>query len=99
MPLPYKSDDEFTKKRYGHLRSQEDSLKRWEQACRIKWRALALTIKAKLEAVETGITTFESEFLSYTVLPNGKTVAEEILPKLDLINKSGAMPKLLPGMN
>ena len=31
-------------------------LKHWEQACRQKWRALALVIKAKLEAVAAGAT-------------------------------------------
>ena len=35
----------------------------WEQACRQRWRALLLIIRAKLEAVESGITTLESEFL------------------------------------
>jgi hypothetical protein len=50
----------------------------WEQACRQRWRALALVVKAKLEAVQSGIATFEDEFLAYTMLPerrDGQPVA------------------------
>ena len=97
LPLPSKKDEEFTRKRNGHLRHQMDSLKRWEQACRQRWRALALTIKAKLEAVETGITTFENEFLANIVTPNGQTIGEWVVPQLEVLKDK--MPKLLPGMN
>jgi hypothetical protein len=41
-----------------------------------------LSIKAKLEAVETGIESFEIAFMPYVVLPDGKTVAEHVLPAL-----------------
>src|SRR5689334_11205038 len=54
----------------------------WEQAQRQRWRALLLVIKAKLEAIEAGITDFESEFLAATLLPGaqGKTIGEWIHP-------------------
>ena len=48
----------------------------WEQACRQRWRALLLIIRAKLEAVESGITTLESEFLANVMLPGGGTVRD-----------------------
>ena len=35
-----------------------------DQACRQRWRALLLVIKAKLEAVTAGISTVETEFLA-----------------------------------
>ncbi|WP_026532527.1 hypothetical protein [Arthrobacter sp. H41] len=47
-----------------------------EKAARRRWHTLALLVKAKLEAVNADIVTFEEEFLAYTVLPNGRTVFE-----------------------
>ncbi|WP_198651245.1 hypothetical protein [Salinicola sp. CPA57] len=67
----------------------------WEQACRQRWRALALVIKAKLEAVESGITMFEEEFLAHIVLPNGGTVGGWMLPQIKKSYDSGSMPPLL----
>lgn len=43
---------------------------------RRRWRALLLVLKAKLEAVDSGITTFEQEFYAHTLLPGGMTVFE-----------------------
>ena len=63
-----------------HRREPDVAAKLWEQACRQKWRALALVIKAKLEAVDAGITTVEDEFLAHTVLPGGETVGERTAP-------------------
>jgi hypothetical protein len=57
-------------------------LEAWEQACRSRWRALLLCIKAKLEACAVGITTFDSEFLAHIVTGDGRTVAERIVPQL-----------------
>lgn len=65
---------------------------------RQRWRALALAIKAKLEAVETGIATFEEEFLNYIVLPDGVTVGEFIRPQIETAYATGTMPKMLPGI-
>ncbi len=68
----------------------------WEKACRQRWRALALVIKAKLEAVETGITVFEDEFMAHIVLPDGQTVGEYIRPQIAAAYQSGSMPQLMP---
>lgn len=46
------------------------------------WRCLALAIKAKLEVVESGIATFEDEFLAHVVLPDGSTVGDRIKPEI-----------------
>ena len=40
-----------------------------EQERRRLWRALLLNIKAKLEAVESGISVFDEEFMAHIVLP------------------------------
>ena len=66
-----------------------------EQENRRRWRALNLVIKAKLEAVASGISTMEMEFLAFTVLPDGKTVGDWMHPQLEQIQASGKMPRLL----
>lgn len=65
---------------------------------RRRWRALALAIKAKLEVVETGIATFEEEFLAHIVLPDNTTVGEFLVPQIAQSYNSGTMPSLLPGV-
>jgi len=47
-----------------------------EQPRRSKWRSLLLLVKAKLEAVDAKITTFEEAFLGDIVMPDGRTVYE-----------------------
>jgi hypothetical protein len=70
-----------------------------EKATRQRWRALLLIVKAKLEAVETGVTTFEQEFLAHVLLPDGRTFGEWAGPELDQAYTSGSMPpSLLPGV-
>jgi hypothetical protein len=46
------------------------------QPARSKWRSLLLLVKAKLEAVDAKITTFEEAFLGDIVMPDGRTVWE-----------------------
>jgi len=77
-------------------RNRDNQHKAWDQACRQRWRALALVVKAKLEAVESGITTFEEEFLSHILLPNQSTVGEFMVPQVQQAYRSGNMPKMLP---
>jgi hypothetical protein len=47
-----------------------------EQPKRSKWRSLLLLVKAKLEAVDAKIVTFEEAFLGDVVMPDGRTVWE-----------------------
>lgn len=69
----------------------------WEQACRSRWRALALVIKAKLEAVEVGIVVFEDEFLANTVPPGASiTFGEAVREKMALAHPEKALTPLLP---
>jgi hypothetical protein len=93
----------MTKRRdsWGTMRDRErtDAQMKGEREKELKrrWRALLLVIKAKLEAVESGISTFEEEFLPYVVTASGRTIGEMILPKLDQVASSGRLPPLLPG--
>jgi len=99
LPLPDPADKrfhEYFRGRSTHRRSADSANQQWEQACRQAWRALALVIKAKLEAVEAGITEFENEFLANIVLPDGKTVAQHVRPEVAIAYQSGKMQAMLP---
>lgn len=65
-----------------------------EQDHRQRWRALTLTIKAKLEAVESRITTFEEEFLPHLVMPSGQTYGEWAVPQLKDLREKGTLPDM-----
>lgn len=98
LPLPDPKDRAFTQTPNGRrTRTPAQAAEAWEQACRQRWRALSLAIKAKLEAVECGITDFESEFLAHIVLPGGQTVGRWMLPQIAETYQTGRMPPLLPG--
>lgn len=71
------------------------TLKTYDQIIRSKWRSLTLAIKAKLECVESQISTLEEEFMANIVLPNGRTVGEAMLPQIEKSYKDGKMPPLL----
>jgi hypothetical protein len=79
-------------------RSKELQLKVWQQECNRRWRALVLTIKAKLITVSEGIRTFEQEFLYDIVLPNNQTVGEYVSPQIEQSYLTGKLPPLLPGI-
>jgi hypothetical protein len=79
-------------------RSKDSQFDAWEQACKARWRSLALSIKAKLVAVEDNIAMFEQEFLEYVVLPSGQTVGEYVRPQIEQAYLTGKMPKMLPGV-
>lgn len=64
-----------------------------EAAIRQRWRALVLVIKAKLEAVASGISSLEAEFLANVVLPNDHTIGEMMVYRLPEIISTG---RLLP---
>lgn len=88
IAMPSEKDAEKTEG--GKKRHIEKARKIWlEKESRRRWRALALAIKAKLEAVDSGIETFEEAFLSHIVTDDKRTVYERIID-----NRSSL--KLLP---
>lgn len=101
LPLPNRDDREFIHYRHssGRMlpRKSDAALAAWEQGCRQRWRALVLVIKAKLEAVESGITTFENEFLAHIIMPDGLTVAQHVRPRIAAAYETQTMQPLLPG--
>jgi hypothetical protein len=100
LPMPDPKARRFTHtEAKGLLRSEPAREAEYERAVRQSWRALALVIKAKLEAVAAGITTVEEEFLAHMVLPSGATVGEWAIPQIALAYERNTMPALMPGVN
>lgn len=98
LPMPDRNDRQFTHTPSKHLRrSPAQAEEAYEQGVRQRWRALSLVIKAKLEAVEAGIVTFDEEFAMHFLLPTGQTVGEWVAPQIEQVYAQGAMPALLPG--
>lgn len=100
MPLPKKEDFAYRKEKPTwhrlYTRKPEEQYRLWEQACRQKWRSLLLGIKAKFSNVDSGIATFEEEFMGRIVMPDGRTVAEHVLPRVEEAYLSGKAMPLLP---
>jgi hypothetical protein len=98
LALPDRDADEFRFTPARKLeRSPAEAERAYEQAVRQRWRALALVIKAKLEAVEAGITTLDEEFLAHIALPGAGTVGDWLMPRLDEVYRGNELPALLPG--
>lgn len=96
LPLPDREEFISPPVRTGRKRTQAQIDDNWQQEMRRRWRAMALVIKAKLEAVSTGITSFEEEFLAHIVLPDGGTVGKFMMPQVETAYATGKMPGLLP---
>lgn len=97
LPMPDINDTQFRLTPAGRYeRSKKDQLAEHDKEVRRRWRALVLVVKAKLEAIESGIATFDDEFLAYIVLPNGNTVSEMLGSGLETALASGELPPLLP---
>lgn len=75
---------------YRHQPAARDRLER------MRWRTLVLGIKARLAEVEVGVATFADAFLPHTLLPSGRTVAEETREPIALAYQGRSVP-LLPG--
>lgn len=102
LPLPQPADFKAIKcRRRGHeytkTRSDTAAAGACDQEIRRRFRALSLVIKAKLEAVASGITTFEEEFLAHIVLPGGMTVYEQARRELHIAFDREKPPELLLG--
>lgn len=99
LPMPDRTDKAFllTGHNPPRRRTPKQVEEAYEQATRQRWRALNLVIKAKLEAVEAGISEFDNEFLANIVLPNGQTVGDHVGPSVrESIRESLVPPTLFP---
>jgi len=96
VPMPDPGSNEIKKTKTGRTRKSTIVAEAYSKEIRRRWRALSLSIKAKLESVETGIALFEEEFMANIVLPNDQTVGEFMIPQIKEVYIQGKMPKMLP---
>lgn len=94
LPLPDRSDPAFSTHSRGRRTAAATNAK-WEQACRSKWRALFLTIKAKLESIEAGIETFDEAFLAHIMTPDGHRFADHAIPAIETAYQNNGTPALM----
>ena len=94
LPLPSITDRAVSHTVGGAKRPLGQAQVVLAQHHRERWRAFLLVIKAKLEAVESGIRTFEQEFLNDIVTGNGMTIGAMIQPKLLEVAETGELPRL-----
>lgn len=80
LPRPKRAD--YLHDRNGRTRRNPVVDAAMAQADRQRWRALYLVIRAKLEAVDAGISILEQEFLAFVVTPNDLTVGDILVPRL-----------------
>jgi hypothetical protein len=88
---------EFAKTATGKGRTPSAQAAQADQEERRLWRALYAVLRAKIEAVESGIFSWDVEFQPYTVLPGGRTVAETVEEGIAQAYVTGEVPELLPG--
>lgn len=102
LNMPDRDDDLFTLTAYRQtIRSEEAAYKAWEQACRQKWRALCLFVRATLEAVEEGVVDFDEAMMPFTVIDGRQTFAERYGEEVRKWVESGSAPThlALPGVD
>lgn len=93
-PEPEEFDKTSTSPR-ARKRNKDQRVQAAEAEYRRRWRALLLIIKAKLELVAGGDSNFDREFLADIMLPDGGTVGDLVLPKVNQAYADGKMPPLL----
>jgi hypothetical protein len=98
VPLPKMTDDAVKyvwRRGSKYLRGADQARAAHEQLCRTRWRAIVLLIKAKLEAIEIGLSTPEREFLADLLLPDGRRLHQALTPQIAETYATGAPPPLL----
>lgn len=91
--MPEREEFRFTPK--GKRRPDDMVGRAHDQAIRQRWRALVLILTAKLEAIDSGVITFEEAFLPFLVLPDNRTVGEALVPQLDDMYLTDQIPAML----
>ena len=93
--VEYPSAKPFVRDGRGHRLTSDQVHRRQEDEWKRKWRALQLIIKAKLEIVLSGDSTFEREFMADICLPDGGTVGDHMTDRIADAYATGTMPNLL----
>lgn len=98
VQIPSPADPQFARDGRKNHRSPEQRQKAAADEERRLWRCLLLAIKSKLEVVESGIASFEQEFLAHILLPDNSTVGDWVTPQIEAVYDSGQMPSALPAL-
>lgn len=96
LALPQPDEPRFTKTPTRRDRSPAAAREEHEKAVRRIYRVFVLVVKAKLEAVESGLTEFQTEFMAQLVLPGGMTVGDAVNDRITEAYETGQVPSLLP---
>lgn len=101
LHLPDPTSRAFTHDGRGRQRTAAQQENAYQAECRRLWRSLVLVLKAKLEAVESGVEAFEEAFLAQLVIPGagGRTYGDFALPQIAHVYATGDLPPMLPGVD
>jgi hypothetical protein len=96
MPLPDPTADryQYTQGAVRGRLSESARAGALEKETRRRWRCLWHTIKAKLVAIDTEISTIEDEFEAWVVMPSGSTFRQHTRETLWEAIATGRMPAL-----
>lgn len=98
LKLPDPQDKKFKRSPSGRQAYNLHQQRRaWEQACRSKWRSLLLILKAKFEALDSGISILDEEFLAWIVTSNNLTIGQQVIPEMKKSLEHKKAPKFLIG--
>lgn len=96
LPLPIQNNFRVKARGITKLATKEQ----WDQAVRECYRALLLTIKAKLQSVQSGIETMDEAFMAQMVIADGRTMSEWAKPQIEkLYGKDQKLPPMLGSGN
>lgn len=95
LRLNYPSIEEIETLPSGRRRALNAQETYKDQLIRERWRALVLLVKAKMVAIDSGITSPEREFLAHAMLPTGLTLGEHLDENPEQLVTTGRL--MLPG--
>lgn len=84
-PMPFAGDPHISHTATGKSRTASQIAASIKQVNRSRWRILLLMLRAKMEWIEIGGSTFEEEFLPNFVMPSGNTLGEEVINQLPAV--------------
>jgi hypothetical protein len=70
-------------------RSASQIEERVQAEMRRRWRCVLLAVKTAFEMSETGIASFDEAFLPWLIGPDGRTVAETVIPQVERAIEEG----------
>jgi len=76
------------------LTAESDEMDAKEE--RRRWRVLLLLIKAKLEVIDSGVSTFEEQFFSDIIMPGGVRIGSQAKQQITKMLETGKPVNLLP---